>query len=135
MSLVDDMADYLSTSGIGTIGTNLFKTLLPDSPDACVAIFATGGMEPAHAMGAGPGGAVAERPNIAVWSRDARPDNAEFLARKAFFLLDKLGRTINGVEYKAIFALQTPFFLQRDETGRAIYACNFSVVRASATSS
>lgn len=135
MSLVDDIGDVLSSGGLGAAGTDLFKTFLPDAPDACVAVFATGGMAPAHAMGAGPGGAVAERPNLAVWARAARSDDAAFTARKAFLLLDKLSRTVNGVQYLGVFALQSPFELKRDVTGRPIWACNYSVVRAAATSS
>lgn len=136
MALVDDIADYLSSGDIGVIGSTLFKTFLPDAPDACVAVLATGGMAPAHAMGAGPGGAQAERPNIQVLARDARPDAADFMARKAFFLLDKLGsRTINGVSYLGVFALQSPFPLPRDATARSIVACNYQILRAPATSS
>lgn len=43
MALIDDIAEYLEDNAIGTIGTNLFKSVVPSSPHACVGIVKTGG--------------------------------------------------------------------------------------------
>lgn len=134
--ILDDLSDYLSTNGVGTVGTNLFKGTLPSTPDAAVALFKTGGPAPVNMMGAGPGTAVVERPHVQVLARDTRSDAAEKKAQDVWSLLDAFGdKTINGVRYLSVYALQTPFFLNRDGSGREVFACNFEVTREPATSS
>lgn len=46
MTFIEQVATYLQTGSIGTLGTNLFIGNLPDSVDSCVAVFDTGGMQP-----------------------------------------------------------------------------------------
>jgi len=46
MSLIDDVAAYLATKSVGTVGTDLFKGFLPDTPANCVAIFEYAGFPP-----------------------------------------------------------------------------------------
>lgn len=43
--LLNDIARYLQDSGVGTVGTDIFKSYLPDSPKSCVAVIDTGGPE------------------------------------------------------------------------------------------
>lgn len=136
MSVLDDIADRLTTQGIATTGTNLFKGFMPKGPDEVLGLFMTGGPPPVHGMGSGPGGAAAERPHLQVLCRSDRPDSALFLIRKATQNLDKLGpQTINGVVYRSVFALQDPFYVYQDESGRFIFSVNFEIVRDAATSS
>lgn len=44
--LIDDIAQKLVDSGIGTIGTNLFKSYMPDNVDTGVCVLDTGGPHP-----------------------------------------------------------------------------------------
>jgi len=44
--LIDDVASYLQTAGVGTVGTDIFKSYLPDSANAGIAVLDTGGMSP-----------------------------------------------------------------------------------------
>ena len=44
--LIDDVAAYLQAQSVGTVGTDIFKGTLPDSPDNCVAVYETGGPAP-----------------------------------------------------------------------------------------
>ena len=37
------LAEHLGEQGIGIVGQDLFYSFLPDSPDACISIFDTGG--------------------------------------------------------------------------------------------
>ena len=133
--ILDDLADYLSTSGVGTIGTNLFKNALPSTPDLAVALFLTGGPAPEHRMSSGPVSAVVERPHVAVWVRDTRYDGAHKKAQDVWRLLDGYSGVLNGVSYLWASALQTPFPLEVDEAGRQIVACNYEVMRLPASSS
>lgn len=61
--LLDELASYMQTNGIGTLGTDLFAGQLPESPDACVALYEYGGLAPEHSIGGGP--AKFERPRLA----------------------------------------------------------------------
>lgn len=131
--LLDDMADLISSGGAGTVGTTIFKGLLPDLPDACLAVYESGGFPPVHTMNAGPGTAVVERPRVQVVCRAARDDyqTARTKAHDVMKLLDGLGeRAINGTTYKWMIAAQSPFLMGRDENGRVLIAQNFDVVKA-----
>lgn len=44
--IIGDVATYLQAQGIGTVGTDIFKSYLPDTADAVIAILDTGGVEP-----------------------------------------------------------------------------------------
>jgi len=41
--LIDDIAGHLVTAGVGTLGTDIFKSYLPDTVDTGLAILDTGG--------------------------------------------------------------------------------------------
>lgn len=135
--VLDDLADLASSQGHGTVGTDLFKGLLPAQPDACVAILGPyGGAPPVEAMAGAAGRALAERPRVQVVARAPRHDAAHKKARDLWRSLDGLpARSINGVAYLSVFALQTPFHLETDGNGRAVIACNYEVVRSAASSS
>src|SRR6185295_4649300 len=91
--LLDDIADYLSSGGIGTVGGssgNIFKGIMPDSPDTVVGIFETGGFMAAHTMNPNPGQAVCEQPSIQVMCRAGQYDYvvARTKAHSIYKLLD-----------------------------------------------
>ncbi len=47
MAFIDDIATYLQTNGIGTIGTDLFKGYLPDTESGThIGVYDTGGPAP-----------------------------------------------------------------------------------------
>lgn len=47
MSYIDDITQYLEDEGVGTIGTDLFKSYMPDRGDGTsVAVLERGGTEP-----------------------------------------------------------------------------------------
>lgn len=131
--LLDDAVDYLSSGGLGIAGEDLFKGTMPDAPDVCVAVYETGGLPSVHAMAAGPGLAVVERPRIQVLCRAGRDDyeTARSKAHSVFKLLDGLrARSINGTAYKWAAAVQSPFFIGPDQNNRPLISCNFDVVKA-----
>ena len=134
--LLDDLATRLSSQGIGTCGSTLFKAFFPEAPDAAVCLFKTAGLPPVHTMEAGPSRGLVDRPRVAIWARDARPDGAEKKLQDVQGALDGLNAvTINGILYHSIYALQSPFFLKTDEGGRFIYAQNYEIMRSPASSS
>lgn len=44
--MLDDLARFLQDNGVGTVGTDIFKSWLPDSPVNCVVLYETGGPTP-----------------------------------------------------------------------------------------
>ena len=119
--VLDDVATYLQTQGIGTIGTNLFKGSLPDSPDALVALIEVGGDAPIDVLSMAAGTIKVERPVIRVVARAGQDDYqaARTKAASAYQQLHGLtGQTLSGTRYLTIEARHPPFNLGRDENGR-----------------
>lgn len=135
--LLDDLADLASSAGHGTVGTSIFKSTLPAQPDECVAILGPyAAAPPVHAMSGSAGQALAERPRVQILARAARHDAAHKKARDLWFSFDGLqARSINGVAYQSVFALQQPFYLSRDENNREVFCFNVECTREPATSS
>lgn len=137
MSLLHDMAVYLTSAAGLTPGTDLFLGQMPDQPDELVCLYETGGRSPAKAMGNTAGRAHAEYPRLQVVARGAQYgyDSARALANRAFVLLDGLPhRSINGTMYHYGSALQSPFLLNVDEQGRPTIAFNVDIVKDMSTS-
>lgn len=131
MALLDDIGDYLSTNGVGTIWTNLFKGYMPETPNAAVAVYETGGLGPARVACGGPGRPAARMPRVQIVSRSTSYPVAEQKAQDCYALLEGLGdRTINATTYHWIGAVQEPFLMGREEGGRVLIACNFDIVRS-----
>ncbi len=134
--ILDDIADYLSSGGIGSVGTDIFKGYLPDTPDVVTVVFETEGLGAYHTMNADPGRAVAERPAVRVVCRSEMGgyESARTMARSVFRLLEGLPtRDINGVDYKWGAARRSPYLFGRDKGGRAMLACEFDIVRELST--
>ena len=133
--ILDDFADCLTSAGHGVTGTDLFKSMMPSRPDAVISVTHYGGLEPVRGMAASAGKALAQIDRVQVIVRNPRYEDAAKLAQDVWFTLDGASRAINGVQYRWISALQSPFFLGRDENNRTLVACNYECVRDTATSS
>lgn len=136
--ILSDIGDYLSSGGIGTVGSTsnwgIYLGKQPDAPDRCVTVYEYGGAASLHAMSSGPGRAVAERPRVQVVVRTNSYSTGRTKANDVFRLLDGLReRAINGVTYKWAAAIQPPFALGRDENDRQLIACNFEIIKAIST--
>jgi hypothetical protein len=134
--LLVDVTDYLSSGGVGTVGTDLFAGRMPATPAAAVAVERTGGLPSVRGMSSGPGKALVERPRVLVTARDPSRASAEATMIRIGALLDGLGpRTINGVTYHWAGEVQPCFLLKYDENERPILAQSFDVIRDASTSS
>lgn len=134
--LLAEIGDYLSSGGVGTVGADMFLGYMPEAPDAVLSLYETGGMGPYRAMRTCTGSPVAERPRLQVVARAAEHDYAaaRLKVQQAYALLEHLGdRTLGGVRYLWIGAVQSPFLMGRDERGRVLVACNFDVVKEAST--
>lgn len=134
LSLGDEIGTYLAAAGIGlTQGTNLFVSLMPDLPSACVAIIETGGMPPVMTL-TGTSGVESklDRPTFQVRSR-ADVDGyvaGQTLMQTIYGKLQGVTETkINGASFQLfhlIAALQPPVYLGRDAKERHEWSQNYS---------
>lgn len=131
--LLDDMQTYLAAAGLGlTFGTNLFASLLPDSPDSCVMLWEYGAEEPVDTMGAAtlP---IMEIERFQVVTRDPDYQAAKSTAHGIWKALNKIGnQTVNGTVYQRVKSLQSPFFSHRDTPRRIYLICNFRATKTPA---
>lgn len=118
--LLDDIATLLQTAGVGTIGTSLFKSQMPATPDTAVALLEYGGLSAEHHMAAGPGlqRVTIEQPSLQVLCRSTDYPTARTKADVAYKALDGYSGVIGGVRYGYISARQSPYLIQRDQNDR-----------------
>ncbi len=132
MALLTDIGTYLVSSVTDTsltAGTNLFYGRLPDDPDACVALFETGGSPPSHTLGPD---AVApmENPRIQVLVRSVAYADASSLIVDIWKQLEQVTNdTLTSTLYQRVEAVQSPFPLERDTRERLVMVCNFAVTK------
>lgn len=127
--LAHDMAAYLVAQNIGltiepTAGANLFVGVLPQSPDACVAIIEGAGSPPALNMDVL---AKVDNPAIQIRARDPVFPTGYATVMAVFKALHGLTETslvTSGAYVKAIWALQSPVHLGRDVNQRHEWSFN-----------
>lgn len=125
--LLDDLSDYLSSGGLGTV----YRDYLPTDPDTVLTVYGTGGQAPTYTMAAPH---ALEQPRVQIVSRAMSLETAHQRAKSAYELLSGLrNRDINGVRYHWIEAVQEPFLLGRDENARFTVACNFDIKKDRST--
>lgn len=131
--VLTDLAAYLDANTSLTAGTDLFAGDMPNSPDAVTALYESPGRAPVETMGA-PGLPPVILPRVQVQARGSRGVGGYDVARARIRLVyDTLtlltNTTVNGVYYLRVMPLQEPFFLNRDDVERVVFALNFEVYR------
>lgn len=121
--LIRDIAQILQTNGIGTIGVDIFLGQLPASPDNVVVVFEYAGEPPdLHWSG--------EYPGLQILARNKSYDAGRQKIEQVKNILHGMAETvINSHRFLLIRANQSPFFLERDENNRAIFVCNFRIIK------
>lgn len=119
MALIDDVATYLAAGGIGTVGTNLFKSYKADRPDAQVVVLDTGGPAPDPYI-------PVRNPTFQVYVRGTSYTTAR---AKIDAVVARLQRAANftsgGTYFYFVLALQEPGHLGVDDFGRDEFTVNF----------
>jgi len=119
MTLLSDLATYIDTNTSLTVGTDLFIGTLPAQQDNCVGIFQTGGVQPTTYLDI-------KKPTIQIIVRNTNYETAQQLSYTIYDLIhQKIGGTIGATNMYTIFALQETTEIGEDETGRAIFTCNY----------
>lgn len=122
--LLEDIRVYLEQQGLGVFGKDLFISIMPAEPDNCIVLFEYAG-EPMDLTDS-----RLEYPNLQVLVR-----NTDYLAGRQKIeevtqaLHGVSEQVINGTRYLLIQARQSPFFLEWDKNERAIFVCNFRIIK------
>ena len=139
--MADDIATFLAASSTaftvlsGTAG-NLGKMIMLDNAhvaDTFASIYETGGGPSEHAFSTDTNGVevVFERPSFQILSRSTTYTIARSQAQVAHTLLDGLNSqnlpTATGTRYLQITAVQSHFFIDRDDNDRFLVSVNFDV--------
>lgn len=129
MGLLEDMGAYVDSGSALTLGTDLFLGMLPLEPSSCVALFE-------HA---GPGGIYTlgtmnlpqlERPQLQFIVRNASYSAGRSQSETVYRLLTQIAnQVINGNLYLRVEATGVPDVMERDQSNRVLFSCNFDVVR------
>lgn len=112
--LTTDLAAYLQTAGVGTVGTDIFKGFLPETPNDCVVLFQRGG-QPPEVVNTVP---RIEYPELHVIIRadgDTAYEDAMDKANDVMVALHAIGEvTINTRRYLYVRALSSPTLMRYD---------------------
>jgi hypothetical protein len=121
MAVIDDVAQHLHNQGIGSMPSTLKKAFLPDSPDVCIAVLDTGGIEPSVDL-------PLKTPTFQVMIRNttyalgkAKLD----LVRAALHQKIETVLIPNGTYFLFIFAMAEGGHLGKDDAGRHLFSINF----------
>ena len=126
MTILESVGDFLASNGQGTLGTNLFLSLMPDTPDACVSVYEDEGGEPMVSLGGS--GLQLDQPNIQVIVRGARDDypGTRDKANAIRLLLGALtDQTISGVRILSMTPLGSVLPMGVDDKHRPMVSANF----------
>lgn len=120
--IIKDVVDYLEDQTRGTVGTDIFASVKPESaPDECIIVYETGGVEP------DPDIPLAD-PTFQVYVR-----NSDYASGKAVVdnIVDDLhqwrGGTLvtGGNHFYFILLMGEPGHIGRDDQGRQEWTANF----------
>lgn len=130
MAFLDDLGTYVDTNTSLTLGTDLFLSLMPDTPDNVVALYeSTGGVVPVSTMGSTNLPQI-ERPELQVIVRNTSYSTGRALANTLWELLTAVSNTtIESTLYHRIESTSSPFVFDRDDSRRVLFSCNFNVMK------
>lgn len=124
---LDDMADLLSTGGMGTV----YKDHSPTTPNTVTTVYGQMGIAPTYTMR---NPHVLEQPRVQVVCRSISLETAHENARSAYELLSGVrNRTINTVLYHWIQPSGEPVLIGKDQNARFTVACNYDVTKNRST--
>ena len=132
--LLNAVAEYLETNSTRlTVGVNLTKAFMPDTPNTVTTLLESGGLFPLHAFTTGGATRFYERPGLQVLSRSTDYETVRAVMEDVFTILDGVANTefptSTGVRYAAIDAVQSPIHLGRDKNDRFEMSVNFTVMK------
>lgn len=122
MSLViDDVIQHLHNNSIASSGSTLFRSYVPESPNAVVSVIDTGGLVPSIDL-------PVREPTFQVFIRSVNYSNGKTLLDSVRSLLHQKRNTQlvpSGNYFFFIYAQSEGGHLGRDDQGRDLFSINF----------
>lgn len=137
MPLLDELASFLATAGLGSVGASIFKGTLPDVPGTAIGLIEYAGAPVYRRFGGDNQGTLAELPRVQALVRSTDYPTARAKAQAVVAACDWLGpRTLSAssggsAAYATLEVLQRPpIFLGYDGNDRVRFAVNLQATRA-----
>lgn len=123
MGMVEDVAAYLETNGLGTRAVDLFVAAMPASPADVVTLTQGGGHPPIDTMGR----TDHEQLVLYVNLRNTSYPTGQTKIYAIFSLLHRFSGTMGSVRYVSSLARSSPVALGRDENSRHLWSLTFDM--------
>lgn len=127
--LLDEIAAYLASKGVGTVSSNILKgsnAVIPNGDGPFLSLIETGGSAPTRIHNVP--GAHTQRPTVQVVCRATSYGVARTMAKSAYAALDGTFNTsLSGVFYQKIAARQEPTSMGVDAQERPLIVFNVDV--------
>ncbi len=132
MALLDEVGTYVSDNVSGlTLGTNLYLSMMPDTPDICAALYSLTTDSPYFTMNGSTTQPVLENPRIQLYVRHSSYATGEALIYTTWKQMTEVSdNTLSGVNYLRLQALGSPEFLERDSNHNVIFHPPFQAMKA-----
>lgn len=131
MSTLAELGTYIDGDTALTLGTDLFLGTMPESPDACVALYESSPGLVTDTMTTDV--PSIEGPRVQVLIRGARNTYATTRATTdtVWKSVSKIkNTTLSGVRWLRAEPVDTPVFMGRDESERPMFSMNFQITKA-----
>lgn len=127
--MLEALADRLQAASVAFSASNMFIGLMPDKPDACLALYEYSGQQPLEVLR--DEDATLERPGVQVLVRGVRndyPGAREFIVAARDVLTRIADETISGVRFLRVSSASGPFATGTDPNDRPLFSLNLAVV-------
>jgi len=125
-TILEAVGDYLQAQGHGTLGVNLFLSMMPETPDTLVSVYENAGDSPMFTMGAAAW--AIDRPTLQVICRATRGDypTARDKAETIRALLGAVTeQTLSGINVMRIAPQGSVIPMGEDENLRPMVSANY----------
>ena len=126
-TILEAIGNYLVAQGQGTLGTDLFLSRMPETPDACVCVYEGEGGVPEFTMGT----TMLDNPAIQIIVRGAREDyvTARDKAQTIRLLLSGLtNETLSGVVILRFSPIGSILPMGFDKNDRPMISSNYRAI-------
>ena len=126
--LIDELAAFGASNGVGTLGTDFFKFALIEEPDEQMALVPYSGLESEQAFGSD--SLKWEFPRVQFISRGPIGDErtAAENCQTAYLAYGKISaETLSSTFYHSVTIIRPPFRVGMDDSRRPLYAFNMQI--------
>lgn len=117
--MIDDIATKLQSEGIGTIGTNIFKSYLPETVDTGLVVLDTGGAQPDPYL-------PTKEPTFQIFIRaEDYATGRQMMDDVRTALHQTKNTTLGNTYFYFILAISEGGHIGRNEVGRDEFSINF----------